>query len=193
MMRTREVTADMGQTVSRAEVDMYQAVPAESARVYRDRMFFLLEQVNRYMDLRDDIDRLIGNNPRSRMYDNHRNHAAFMATVFALNNYGLLLAVVPWVYRAYVNQGFMYEYFPVHLGAWRKVLQEHLSRADAEPLVDVYDRLMASHETFIVASREISFLEIPTDSRREEVTARFLEELLRGDSAPCRPGYGPGF
>jgi len=184
LMPVRREPADMEHTFSTEEIEQYQYVPVNSAQAYRDRMFFLLEEVNRVMDARDDLDRLIGNNPRSRMYDNHRNHAAFMATVFALNNYGMLLSVVPWVYRAYASQGFSYDYFPVHLRAWQKVLEENLPPDDAAPLKGIYGRLIASHETFIALSRETTFLEIPAgNSRREEATVRFLEAVLRGDSA----------
>jgi len=51
------------------------------------------------------------------MYDNHLNHARFMANVFRFNAYTLLVKTVIWVYRSYHSHGFSFDYFPVELAA----------------------------------------------------------------------------
>jgi len=63
------------------------------------------------------VHRLIGYNPLRMMYDNHLNHARFMANVFRFNAYTLLVKTVIWVYRSYHSHGFSFDYFPVELAA----------------------------------------------------------------------------
>ena len=156
-------------------------IPEESAQAYQDNLLFMVEQVNRIMNARTDRDLLIGKNPVGMMLDNHRNHAAFMSNVFLFNQYELLLAVVPWVYRSYHNQGFAYAYFPVHLQAWRQVLAEHLPDQVNAPLIQVYDWLLDNHEEFIACSENTSFLNIQISAQWEDVVHRFVQAVLQGD------------
>ena len=164
------------------EVDSLPPVSFESAGEYRSRMPLLVDDVNRIIESRDDLGHLIGDNPVAMMYDNHNNHAAFMANVFSLNNYDLLLSVVPWVYRAYRNHGFSYDYFPVHLRAWEQVLREQMSPETAEPLLRVYAWLISRHKQFIALSEDTEFLAVNIDQQWRPVVESFLEAILKGDS-----------
>ncbi len=91
-------------------------------------------RVDRTLAERPDIARLIGDNPLRVMFDNHRHHGAFLATVFALGRYDLLDTTIPWAYRAYLGQGFAPEYFGVQLGTWRAVLKGLRDGDSAETL-----------------------------------------------------------
>ncbi|WP_291320301.1 cobalamin-dependent protein [Desulfonatronospira sp.] len=164
------------------EVQALPRIPEESAQAYRDNLFFMVEQVNRIMTSRTDRHLLIGNNPVGMMLDNHKNHAVFMSNVFLFNRYELLLAVVPWVYRSYRNQGFAHAYFPAHLQAWKKVLSEHLPDQINAPLLQVYDWLLAHHEEFIACSKNTSFLNIHISAQWDDVVQRFVRAVLQGDS-----------
>ncbi len=156
-------------------------IPEECARAYQEQTLFLVEQVNKKMTSRKDCNLLIGHNTLGKMFDNHKNHAAFMANVFLFRCYELLLTVIPWVYRSYHNQGFAYGYFPAHLQAWKQVLAEHLPDHISAPIIQVYEWIISRHETFITLSEDIVFLNLQIETQDEQIVQRFSRALLQGD------------
>lgn len=157
------------------------AIDEEQARVYHENIGTLVEQVNKIMANRNDLNGLIGKNTLSLMFENHKNHAQFMSNVFFFNNYYFLANIVPWVYRVYSNQGFSYEYFPAHLQAWEKALKDQLPDHVAGPMIKVYDWLIDNHEHFISLAKETSFLSIEVDPGWEDIYQGFLQAVLKGD------------
>jgi methanogenic corrinoid protein MtbC1 len=160
-------------------------VPEHSAEAYHEEMVNLVDHVNKTMSSRSDICRLIGNNPMSTMFENHRNHAAFMDNLLRLNALHLLSGVVPWVYRAYHNHGFSHDYFPAHLQAWKAALREKLEPDTAGPILRVYDWMLAHHGDFIDLSREAVFLSYSASEHKRDVRKQFVLALLRGDRRAC--------
>lgn len=156
-------------------------IPAESAKAYHEYMGFLVEEVNKNMSSRKELATLIGKNPLNIMFDNHKNHAAFMSNVFYFNNYYLLVRMVPWVYRTYYNHGFSYEYFPAHLRVWQQLIEKYFSSHIGNPLFKVYEWLLSHHQDFISLAHETAFLEIDIDPQWKEIFQKFLQALLEGD------------
>lgn len=123
--------------------------PPEAAQAYLENRDAMANWVNRALLGHDDLSSLIGYCPVDVMMANHKNHACFMGTVFALSAPDLLLRVVPWVYRAYKRRGFSFGYFPEALGAWIAAAGECLAPQHAEAAASVYRCMIARHEDMI--------------------------------------------
>jgi methanogenic corrinoid protein MtbC1 len=143
----------------------------------------MVEKVNKIMSSRADISLLIGENPFQLMFENHKNHGLFMANVFALGQYALLIQTVAWAYRTYHNRGFAYAYFPAHLQAWRTALGETLAEDAAGPLIEVYDWMLSRHEEFIALSEQSRSVSHQPDQAWKEVYHAFVQALIQGDKA----------
>lgn len=166
-------------------LDSLPKVPLQSAQAYRNNLGALLEGVNSRLISRSDLDELIGHNPRKMMFDNHKHHGEFMAEVFDLQTYSLLLSIVPWAYRTYGNQGFSFAYFPIQLQAWRNSIQEVLPAEKAAPILSVYGWMLDHHQEFIRLSEEPSSPGELADPVWRETQETFLQALLQGDHRTC--------
>jgi len=163
------------------ELSRIPTMPEASAHAYHEHLSFLLDRVNKKLASREDLSSLIGSNPANAMFDNHRNHAVFMDNVFQLNPFSLLPDIVPWVYRAYHNHGFAFDYFSVHIRAWQEALQESLDPEVSAPLVRIYDWMLSHHSDFIALSQEsLNDNRVSLQTENEEHN-RFLQALLQGD------------
>ena len=156
-------------------------ITADAAAEYKEKKEVLTEEVNKKLSSRDDIFELIGHNPLSKMHNNHDNHARFMANVFKLNDYKLLVRTVIWVYMTYKSHNFSFDYFPVELKAWIKAVKENLSPENAGPIIEIYNFMLNNHQKFIELSGEIedSELDIPEDM--QTVYNLFFKYLLSGN------------
>lgn len=67
-----------------------QIVTYTATQAYRAHILEIIQYVHDQLTKFNAVHNLIGNNPLSMMYDNHNNHADFMANVFGLNEYELL-------------------------------------------------------------------------------------------------------
>lgn len=167
------------------EIQQLRVIPESSASAYRKHLRVLTEQVNETLLSRDDIENLIGQQPLRIMLDNHRNHGAFMANVFMLNAFELLGKVIPWVYRTYHNLGFSFDYFPVHLRAWKMALQETLPKDTAGPVIAVYDWMLKRHAMIINIAEQQQGSPLHIDPQWKGIYEEFLEGLLMGDRKKC--------
>jgi MerR family transcriptional regulator, light-induced transcriptional regulator len=155
-------------------------VPFSSAVEYSENQDRLVDEVNKVMTADADIKKLIGQKPLSFMYDNHKNHAAFMSNVFKLNDYELMSRVIIWVYHTYNIQGFDYGYFPIAMQTWIDAVEKHLDTAKTEPLVRVYRWIIANHEVFIEASLAQEEPPLFVEQRWQELKETFLATLVVG-------------
>ncbi|MFW6006301.1 MAG: cobalamin B12-binding domain-containing protein [Candidatus Bipolaricaulota bacterium] len=156
-------------------------VSSEAAAEYTEKADELTEKVNEDLKGREDIKSLIGDNPLQTMYENHENHVRFMANVFKLNDYDLLIRTVGWVYRTYKRHGFFYDYFPVELKAWSEAVKKELEPENAEEVNEIYSFMLENHREFInlaESERETGLEELDKD---REVAESFLEALLAGN------------
>jgi methanogenic corrinoid protein MtbC1 len=154
-------------------------IPEEGVQGYSRNEPQLIREVNEKMSSRPDIEQLIGGNDLRIMFDNHRNHAAFMGFIFKYGEYESLARSLPWVYRAYTSQGFDPQYFPQALGAWMEAVQKNV--ASNQEILKVYEWIRSSHESIIRASRAEPGQSVKVPGKWTELQKEFLQSLLRGE------------
>lgn len=156
-------------------------VSEQAAKDYEKNREIMLEYVNKEMSERDDIVKLIGGNSLQMMYDNHRNHVNFMINVFNFSLFEMLIRVVPWVYRAYHNHDFSYDYFVIELETWKKAVNKFLSKSSAKEINKTYDWLIEKHEDMIKLSKSQSHFIITLEEHWQDKKDEFLSYLLEAD------------
>jgi methanogenic corrinoid protein MtbC1 len=167
------------------EAQALPTVDPAAVQAYRGAIDSMVEQVNRIMTLHPEVHRLIGYNPLKMMYDNHLNHARFMANVFRFDAKELLVRTVLWVYRTYRHHGFEYDYFPAELRAWQQVVASHLSEAHGQAILAIYQWLLDRHGQMVHLSQIVVAAEPALDSVYASRRQSFLQALLQGDSQTC--------
>ena len=159
-------------------------VPLAAAAEYRQKTEEMTSFVDNELASRPDIMELLGNNGLQVMYDNHRHHALFMATVFGVGGYELLARTVPWVYRSYHLHGFSYDYFPIELRAWQKAVSTCMDKELGFEISAVYSWMINAHENMINLA-ETSGEELPVSEQWLEIKEDFRNKLLEGDFQGC--------
>ena len=160
-------------------------VPLKATSIYQDKIPVLEKYVNDALASNPSINKLIGYNPLQVMYDNHRHHAAFMVTVFAIGNYELLARTVPWVYRTYAAHQFSYDYFPLELETWVEALDQYTDPDMTKQIKSVYTWMIKRHDDMIALSQADSQLELPIREDWLERKNAFLAAVLEGDHRKC--------
>lgn len=157
------------------------AISPEASKDYEEKKDFMLDYINGEISKRQDILELIGGNPLQMMYDNHRNHVTFMINVFKYSLFDMLVRIVPWVYKAYHNHGFSYDYFPAELETWKKAVNKFLPESSAKEINKTYDWLIKKHREMIELSKKQSDFVIPLEEKWQDKKKRFLSYLLAAD------------
>ena len=168
-----------------ADISTLEAPPTKSADLYSSALERMIDDVNRDLGNRPDVQALIGPNPLQMMEMNHQHHAQFMLTVFRLKSYDLLARTVPWVYRAYHSRGFSYDYFPVELQSWEKTINDNIAEGDAQQIIAVYDWMISHHEAMIKLSVSGDTLGFSLPAETNEMQQIFTALLLHGDHRGC--------
>lgn len=159
-------------------------VPLPATAEYRQKTDQMTGLIDTELASRPDIMELLGNNALQVMYDNHRHHALFMATVFGVGGYELLARTVPWVYRSYHSHGFSYDYFPIELRAWQKAVSVCMDAELGQEISAVYSWMINAHENMISLA-ETSGEELPVSEQWLEIKEDFRNKLLEGDFKGC--------
>jgi MerR family transcriptional regulator, light-induced transcriptional regulator len=160
-------------------------VPLTATSKYQDKISVLTEFVNETLETDPSIHALIGNNPRQIMYDNHRHHAAFMASVFMVCNYELLSRTIPWVYRTYSARRFSYDYFLLELKAWIVALDKFLDPHETKEIKTVYNWMISRHENMIHLSHSEESLTLPISENWLGIKNTLQTALLEGNTRKC--------
>lgn len=160
-------------------------VSLEAAEEYKNKLDVLIEKVNSKLFSRNDLMELIGENPVSKMYNNHQNHANFMYNSFKLNDEILFCNTITWVYRTYVNHGFSYDYFLVELKAWKTAAAETIEAKKAAEINEVYSWMIDHHEYFIEESKMIEPQKWESKTDFSSLYNEFLKCLLQGNHKHC--------
>lgn len=160
----------------------WPALSPDAARAYENAADRLADRVNGELEANPQIREIIGDNPLEIMRNNHRNHAAFMTTVFKLNAYDLLARTIPWVYRAYHARGFSHDYFRMELAAWKLAVEQLLDSASSAEIVRIYDWMIDHHEAMISLSESGEGLAFSLPGETSEMQEILLSLLLHGDS-----------
>jgi len=139
----------------------------------------LLSTVNRELESREDILKLIGGNSVDMLEDNHQNHIDFMQSVFTYRQHELLVKTLPWVYKAYTSKGFLLDYFQVELTSWVQALSDE-KNPDLAPIIQVYNKMLTWHEDIGKLSQREDFLKIVPDVLWTDNHQSVLKDLLLG-------------
>ncbi|MFW6282217.1 MAG: cobalamin B12-binding domain-containing protein [bacterium] len=168
-------------TNKQLNISKLPAIPDKVAQEYKEKQNLIVNRVNDLLNSRDDINKLIGYNSLNIMHDKHENHAIFMGNVFQVNEYQLFKTTLPWVYRAYHNQGFSYDYFQVEIKAWIQAINEFIDPEFRKEIVTIYEWILANHENLIQLSKKAkkNIEEIPV--KWQETYNQYLQYLLAGD------------
>lgn len=160
-------------------------IPLAESTQYKNAQSLLIQYVNDSMAARSDINDLIGHNPHQVMYENHKNHASFMTSVFSVNHYEMLVRIVVWVYRAYHAHSFSYDYFPIALNAWIKAIDSVIVYRQMNSVKSVYQWMIKHHDDFIDVSQNSSEQTPQTKHNYVHIKDTFLKALLDGDHGIC--------
>lgn len=167
------------------ESETLPLVPLKATTAYHENLSALTKIVDDTLSSHPKINDLIGNNPLQVMYDNHKHHAAFMTTVFSIGQYELLSRTIPWVYRAYSQHNFLYDYFPIELNAWKKALEKTIDKELIQEIQSIYSWMIKKHEDMITLSQNESEMVPPISEDWLESKNSFLAALLDGNHHQC--------
>ena len=164
------------------EASSLPPVSLKTATAYHTNSPDMVRYVNSVLTTTPDIYTIIGNNPLSIMYDNHKHHAAFMGTVFNISNYELLARTVPWVYRTYHAHGFRFDYFLLELNGWILANNEYLDKKDAASINVIYEWMTGRHTDMILIAMSDMNCPLPISDKWLELKNAFLSALLDGNN-----------
>lgn len=168
-----------------AEAKELPAVSFEAAKKYSEKKEILIAQVNEELKKDPLINQILGKGTLELMFENHANHANFMANVFRFNQFELLVKTIPWVYRSYKARGFSYDYFLVALQAWSKAVEDHLDNDHVQMINRIYTWMLAKHQEMIKIAQEEVASTVSTDPSWQEIKDKFFFFLLRGEYKNC--------
>ena len=126
-----------------------RAPSPEAATEYESKALHMAEEINRIMDLRPDVKRLVGEDNLEMMHDNHRNHARFIASLLQAYNPEVLVDTVIWVFRAYLAHGFSLAYWPAQLDTWVDLFNRELTEKARMEVYPFYHWMIINQAHFV--------------------------------------------
>ncbi len=87
----------------------------------------LVDLMNQKMEVRQDLQEMIGPHNLAMMKDNHANHIRFMESIFAEKSPEVLVDTILWVFRAYRSRNFSSTYWAAQMNAWIEIYRKELS------------------------------------------------------------------
>lgn len=121
----------------------------EAAAEYANKAMSMAEEINRIMDLRPDVKRLVGADNLAMMHDNHRNHARFIASLLQAYQPEVLVDTVIWVFRAYLAHGFSLAYWPAQLDTWVELFNRELTEPTRREVYPFYHWMIVNQAYFV--------------------------------------------
>lgn len=125
-----------------------EEVSAKAATEYQKKGSELVQELNKLMLQRADLESLIGNDNQDMMIDNHTNHQCFMLSIFLSFQPDILVDTILWVFRAYKSHGFSMRYWPAQLEGWLSVFPQTLSPETRSEIEPYYNWMLNHIENF---------------------------------------------
>lgn len=94
--------------------------------------------VNKSMNQRPDLEKMVGPDGKDMSQDNNRNFSLFMESLMVDFRPEVLVDTALWVFRAYRSHGFQTTYWPANLNTWMKILEQELTREAFEEISPFY-------------------------------------------------------
>ena len=174
-----EATAELLERLQEEEAALFPVSQRDAGAFSRKRET-LVGRMNQNVQGEGKLPGLDRERVRRELKENHRNHARFMDAVFTLEDPGMLVRTVPWVYRAYIARGLDPEYFPAALKEWVLVMEEELP-GEADTLLPVYEWMRARHPEWLRLSRALPHGGHLPEDELSPVRRELLDRLLDGD------------
>ncbi len=168
-----------------AEARALEHLPEASVEAYVRNKDSLLSRVNRTIQHHPEIDKFLGSNNYQILEINHRNHVSFMAEMFRLNDFENMVRTLPWVYRAYHNQGIDYGYFLAELEAWMLAICKTIDSEKAAPILKVYDWILSHHDTLVELSQQENSPDMVVGADYKPLFQVFLDSMMASDHRHC--------
>ncbi|MFH1137069.1 MAG: hypothetical protein V1816_13425 [Pseudomonadota bacterium] len=131
---------DQGQLLS--SVEGLPRPSAGSTEEFVDKKASLAERVNRTLEKRTDLEKLIGPGNLAAMKGNHYHQALFFESFFLVFDPRVLVEAAPWAYRTYRSHGFTPSYWPVQLNAWVEALGMELTPGAAGEIAPFFQWIL---------------------------------------------------
>ena len=160
-----------------------EGVSESTADAYYGARSVLVAEVNQSIAALPQASELIGGNPLKIAFENHRNHADFMANVLKINDYRILADTLPWVYHAYGSHGFSENYFPEVINAFRSAVQRNLTSEAAKEVDGVYLWMLKRHEEISKQAAHHKWIESDSPENWRDTRDLFLQTLLERDKS----------
>jgi hypothetical protein len=130
------------------KAEQIKPLSEEMANEYSSKRNILVEQVNKKMIVRPDIEELVGENNIEMMKDNHANQARFMESIFYEFNPEVLVDTVLWVFRAYLSRNFSSTYWSALMNTFLEVYKDNLSENCYEAIYPYYNWMQINIPAF---------------------------------------------
>lgn len=164
------------------ELNKFSEIPKSISDSYYKNISLMVDKVNKELTAREDIEKLIANNPRDLILDYNHHHAALINVLTSLNIFYILPDNLQWMYRLYRNRGVSSDYLKIFMNTWRKVLKEDFSHLNLSPIVNLYDWIISHHDDFVQLSEQgTPFSSMESISHAKNQRDRYVEALLEGD------------
>ena len=131
-----------------ASAKLLQQPPAAVVAEFSKKREALSAMVNRAMNERNDLLKLVGADGVRMSEDNNRNFPLFMESLFLEYHPEILVDTVLWVFRSYRSHGFAPIYWPANLDTWVEVLRRELSPKAFAAIFDFYRWLIVNIPIF---------------------------------------------
>ena len=162
-----------------------EKVPQGAINSYLTNKSKMLDSVNQVILKHPNLPDFLGDNTFDLLSVNHRNHVSFMAEIFTQNDFESLAKAIPWVYRAYHNQGVSYDYFKAELTAWINAISSYIESEHQSSLISIYQWMLNNHQLSI----ELSGLEndVGTTAKHhlDPIYKEFSGALTLNDHQQC--------
>lgn len=122
--------------------------PAAAVAEFSEKREALSAMVNRAMNEREDLLKLVGADGVRMSEDNNRNFPLFMESLFLEYHPEVLVDTALWVFRSYRSHGFAPIYWPANLDTWVEILRRELSPQSFTAIFDFYRWLIINIPIF---------------------------------------------
>ncbi len=159
-------------------IDKLNKVSFAAAIEYERNIPNMIEEINDRMIKLNDEFALIGENPISVMFDNHENHAKFIANVLKLNDFEMLERTLTWAVESYSARGFKPEYFLFLLNNLIDIINKQIEPNYSSDIIKVYEYIIDEVKRTEKGKKRKIYGEYPFDDNWLDLKKEFTRILL---------------
>ena len=107
--------------------EILQQVSGKSAYEFESKVSLLVEQMNKRMENRKDLIKIVGEGKVELIKDNNADHAEFLKSIFNHLSPEMFVDRILWAFRAYRSQDSGSTYWTAQLNTWMEIYQKELT------------------------------------------------------------------